>query len=270
MVNRFKDQNIVITGGSSGIGLATAEQFASLGANLSLIARDPVKLQAAKQQLEAKFQEKILIETYVADVSNLPQIQEVIQEIGEKRGIHTLINNAGVQDAQAFAFQPIESLKFVMEVNYWGAVYATKAALPYLQKAKNGQVSFVGSVGSYTGVYGYAAYGASKFAMNGLAECLRIELKPQNIGVTILFPPDTDTPLLAREQEKSPPETIAMTQGASLMTAEAVAKKFVKGMIRNRFEVICNFESKGIRLLKILMPQLYFKIIDGMIAKIKK
>lgn len=260
----------MITGGSSGIGLALAEQFAAQGASLSLLARDIVKLSEARQYLLRRFGEHLPVSIHAVDVSDRNRFEATIREIGETWGIVALINNAGLQDAQPFERQSVEAMQFVMDANYWGAVYATKAALPYLKREVGGHVGFVGSVASYTGVFGYTAYSGSKFAMNGLAECLRIELKPMGIGVTILFPPDTDTPLLAREQKKAPPETVAMTKGASLMSAEAVAKRFMKGILNNRLEVLCNAESWGIRLLKTVAPGLYFRIIDGMIAKVKK
>lgn len=269
MTTRLAGKNVVITGGSSGIGLALAEQFAAQGASLALLARDITKLNEAQQYLKSKFGEQTTVTVHAVDVRHQAQVEAVIRGIGETAGISILINNAGLQDVQPFESQPIEAMQFVMDVNYWGAVYATKAALPYLRAQRGSHVGFVGSVASYTGVYGYVAYSGSKFAMNGLAECLRIEFKPLGIGVTILFPPDTDTPLLAREQQKAPPETVAMTKGASLMSAEVVARKFLDGILNNRFEVLCNVESWGIRVMKNLFPRLYFYLIDRLIAKVK-
>lgn len=269
-MNRFAGQNVAITGGSSGIGLEMAHQFGQLGANLHLIARNPQKLQQAAESLTAELGPQLKVSTWATDVADRGAITQTIQDIAAQGGLHTLINNAGISHSGYFAECDIEGLEKAMQVNYWGAVYASKAAWPHLAKANQGHLGFVSSVAGYTGIIGFPGYGPSKFAMTGLAETLRMEGIKDGIGVTILFPPDTDTPMLAAEMEGKPWETIAISEGASLMSAEEVVNKFMKGIRKNRYEVTCNFESRQIQIIKGIAPRLYYWILDNMIKKATK
>ncbi len=257
----------MITGASSGIGLEIAMEFGKLGANLFLIARNPKKLEMASCILQEKYP-AISIASFSADVSDPAQIQYVIQQIGESpNGIHTLINNAGILGLGGFEENSLQNLKEVMETNYFGAVYATKAAWPYLKKSKDGHIGFVSSVAGYTGLIGYSAYAPTKFALTGLAECLRMEAKDYGIGVTVVFPPDTSTPMLEYEQSHTLPECKALSQNARVMSPQDVARKFVQGILKYRFEVICNAESKIARVIRIVCPGIFFKMIDRIVEK---
>ena len=265
---RFNGQNVLITGGSSGIGLEIARLFGQLGANLFLVARTPARLVQAKETLTQALGPAGQVNTFEADVSDHRQIEAVIHQVGtEHGGLHTLINNAGMFLPGLVEDNSIDNLKHIMQVNYFGAVYATKAAWPYLKAANRGHLGFVSSVAGYAGAIGYGAYAPTKFALAGLAECLRMEAADYGIGVTIVFPPDTDTPQLHYENKHALPEAMALKANAKVMTAAAVAQKFVDGIVNNRFEVLCNFESWYIRWVKATWPALYYKIVDNIVAK---
>lgn len=269
--NRFSGKNVVITGGSSGIGLAIAQEFGNQGAHLFLVARNKEKLEEAKKKLLQSLPSSVEIELFQADVSVRPDIEEVIHTIGHlPGGIHTLINNAGTGLTGKFEDIKIEDLRSLMDTNYWSAVYATQAALPYLKKSGKGHIGFVGSVGGYMGAIGYSSYAPTKFAMTGLAECIRMEAKDAGIGTTIVFPPDTDTPLWHWEQAHTLPECKAFSKTVKLMSPQAVARKFMKGIEKNRFEVLCNSESKLMRWIKTLFPSYFYKMIDGIVEKDRK
>jgi 3-dehydrosphinganine reductase len=265
---RFKGQNVLITGGSSGIGLEIARLFGRLEANLFLVARNQDRLGQAKAALQQDLGPALKITGLTADVSNLAQIEAVVKRVGrEEGGLHTLINNAGIFLPGLVEDNRIAALEQIMRVNYFGAVYATKAAWPYLKAAERGHVGFVSSVAGFAGAIGYGAYAPTKFALAGLAECLRMEAASHGIGVTIVFPPDTDTPQLQYENEHTLPEALALKGKASLMQPEDVAQKFVDGIVNYRFEVLCNFESRTIRWIKVTWPWLYFKIVDSIVAR---
>ena len=268
--SRFQNQNVVITGGSSGIGWEMARRFGQLGACLHLIARNPEKLKTAAGQLKEALGTDLRIKTWSADVADQKAIATTLDQIAAEGGIHTLINNAGISKPGYFGESALASMEKVMQVNYHGTVYATQAAWPHLKKAKNGLLGFVSSVAGYTGIIGFPAYSASKFAVSGLAESLRMEGIKEGIGVTILFPPDTDTPLLAQEAEGKPWETVAVSEGASILSTEAVVEKFMKGVRKGRFEVTCNFTSRLIQMVKGIAPRLYYAILDGMVRKAGK
>jgi 3-dehydrosphinganine reductase len=265
---RFKGENVLITGGSSGIGLETAVAFGRLGANLCLVARDQARLQQAARAIEDRVGAAVQIHIFPADVSNREQIEGAIHQVGQQHGgVHTLINNAGIFLPGRVIDNQIEALEQIMQVNYLGMLYATQVAWPYLQAAQKGHIGFVSSVVGYAGAIGYGAYAPTKFAVTGLAECLRMEAADCGLGVTIVFPPDTDTPQLHYENEHTLPECLALKQNSRVMPPEVVAQKFVDGICQYRFEVFCNFEDKFIRWIKATWPELYFKIMDGIVAR---
>ena len=265
--NRFFGKNVLITGGSSGIGLQVAKEFGKLGANIFLVARNRDRLQAAKEEISKSIGRNSNIYTFSADVAKREQIERVIHNVGEEHGgIHTLINNAGVTLCGLLQDNPIEEIEHILKTNYLGTLYALKAAWAYIKESRNGHIGFVSSVAGFTGLFGYTAYSPTKFAVTGLAECIRMESKEFGIGVTVIFPPDTDTPMLQYENEHSLAESKALSKNVRVMTPESVAKKFLAGILNYRFEVMCNFESRVIRFTKAFWPQLYYKTVDGIIA----
>ena len=265
---RFRGQNVLITGGSSGIGLATAIEFGKLGANLFLVARHQERLAAAVQEVKHRVNSEVQVVTLPADVGVRAEIAAVVQRVGtEYGGLHTLINNAGMVLPSRLADQSVEDVERVMQVNYLGMLYAVKAAWPYLVAARNGHIGFVSSVAGYLGLIGYSSYSPTKFAIVGLAECLRMEAKDYHLGVTVIYPPDTDTPQLAYERAHMLPESRAINESATATTPAVVAKKFVQGIINYRFEVFCNLETRLFRWARVLIPGLYFQVIDGIVAK---
>jgi 3-dehydrosphinganine reductase len=266
-MNRFLHQNILITGGSTGIGLAIAREFAQLGGRLFILARGQDQLNAAAASLRKEFPH-VQVKTYAVDIADRQRVAEVIREIGDGHGgIHTVVNNAGISGQGRLEDQNLDKLHKVMEVNYFGALHVIKAAWPYLKQARAGHIGFVSSIAGYIGLIGFSTYAPTKFALSGLAECLRMEAKAEGIGVTIVYPPDTKTDLLERERKNALPETVALSKSASLLEPEEVAAAFVEGIRKNRFEVYCNRRSVWIRRFRILLPRVYFSVLDR-IAKV--
>jgi len=124
-----------------------------------------------------------------------------------------------------------------MRINFLGPVALIRAAIPHLVARGGGHVVNVGSVAGALGVYGYTAYSASKFALHGFSECLRAELAPLGIRVSVVLPPETDTPMLAGEQAYLPAETRAIAGTIAMLSADAVAKAILAGVARGRFEI---------------------------------
>ncbi len=227
----FKDQIVVLTAGNSGIGLAIAKALASRGAILHLIARRASVLEQVKRDLVTRFGSSVY--THTQDVSQRDSYVQLIQEIGEQHGrIDLMINNAGISHADYFQALPLEAYEKAIQINYLGALYGTYAAWPYLQKAVKPSVVFVSSVAGYLGIIGYPTYVPSKFALTGLAETLRMEGKACGIQVSILFPPDTETPMLHQDSKNIPPETEALGSAANLMQPDKVATLLLRAYKR--------------------------------------
>ena len=229
---KYLQQHVIITGGSSGIGKAVGKLLVQQGANLSLIARDRAKLVLAQQEMQtiaSKPNQKILI--FVADVSQVAEITTVIEQaISELGAPKLLVTSAGIAHPGYFAQIPLAVFEQTMAINYFGTLYAIKAVLPAMEAEGQGNLALISSGAGLIGIYGYTAYCPSKFALRGLGESLRGELKPKGIGVTIVYPPDTDTPQLAAENKIKPPETQKITATAKTWTAVAVAQKIIRGV----------------------------------------
>ena len=262
----YTDKVVVITGGSSGIGLSTANEFAKQKAKLILIARDKVKLDAAAELLK-RTNENIFVECFPADVSDKNHIGAVINAIGYKYNrIDLLINCAGIITCGRFADQSFDDLENSVQVNYLGSLYTSKEAWPWLKKTK-GQLSFVSSVAGYIGLIGYSSYAPTKFALTGLAECLKMEAKADGIRISIIYPPDTDTPFLQYERAHTLPESIALSKNIKVMSPEKVAHAYINGLQKNKFEIYCDFNSKVLRSFKNNFPKVFNYFTDKVVKK---
>lgn len=269
MTKRLAGKHAIITGGSSGIGKACAKLLASFGVNISLIARNDNKLSIAKAEIEKNLQnQRQKIVAIVADVSDRTKIEKAIAIAVDRIGYpDILITSAGVAVPGYFQQQPLEIFEQTMAINYFGSLYTIKAIVPLMARRKQGNIVLISSGAGAIGLYGYSSYSPTKFALKGLAECLRAELKPIGIHVSIVYPPDTDTPQLQAENITKPPATKIITGTAKLWTAENVAKVIVKGIENNSFAIAPGLEmTLLVRLNSCLKPilNLYF---DRIVAK---
>jgi 3-dehydrosphinganine reductase len=257
LVSHFMDlraQHVLITGGSSGIGLALARQAAAAGARVSLVARDAAKLAAARTAVgDATF-------TAAADVAVEAQLLAALAAAERAHGpVDVLIASAGVARPGYFEEVPVAVFERTMAVNYFGTLYALKAVVPAMRARGRGAVVLVSSGAGLHGFFGYTPYSPSKFALRGLAEALRAEMNGTGVHVMIVYPPDTDTPQLTEENRTKPVETQAITAGGGLWTADAVARLTLAGLARRRFTVTPGWQVTALAWLNsILAPVLYW------------
>ncbi|MGF1512621.1 MAG: SDR family oxidoreductase [Elainellaceae cyanobacterium] len=262
----------IITGGSSGIGKAIALRLARQGANVSIIARNAERLDKAQHDIEQAVGPKQEPEQQVvavsADVSDRPQaeraIQEAIAQLGPPRW---LITCAGIARPGYFQEMPIEVFEQTMAINYFGTLYCVRAALPALVAQGQGHVAMVSSGAGLVGVYGYSAYCPSKFALRGLAETLRAELKSMGVGVSITYPPDTDTPQLAEENKTKPPATKKITATADVWSADGVAHVILNGIGRGQFAITPGLEMGVLHRLHSVIAPLLNRYFDRIVAR---
>ena len=253
----YKNKHAIITGGSSGIGKATAKLLAQQGANLSIIARDRSKLLIAQQEIkQVATDPNQQIITFSADVAQAQEINLAIKTaIAQLGNPDLLITSAGIARPGYFLDTPIEVFENTMAVNYFGSLYSIRAVLPAMEKQPRGQIVLIASGAGLIGIYGYTAYCPSKFALRGLGESLRGELKPKGIQVTVVYPPDTDTPQLAEENKTKPPATKIITATAAVWTAEAVARKIVQGIEQQQTLIAPGWEMIALsRLHSLIAP----------------
>jgi 3-dehydrosphinganine reductase len=234
-----KFQHAIITGGSSGIGKAVACLLAQEGTSVSLIARRPEVLAAAKAEVDACRKDRAgRTLTFAADVVDQARIEEAIRAAAAECGPpDLLVTSAGMVIPGHFRTLPVEAFERTMMVNYLGTLYAIKAALPFMEQAKRGHILLVSSGAGLIGIHGYTAYSPTKFAIRGLAESLRSEAKLSGIGVSVVYPPDTDTPQLEEENRTKPPETKRITGTAAVWSAVDVARVMLRGVRRKQFAI---------------------------------
>uniref|UniRef100_A0AAQ4REP8 3-dehydrosphinganine reductase n=1 Tax=Gasterosteus aculeatus aculeatus TaxID=481459 RepID=A0AAQ4REP8_GASAC len=231
---KLNGAHVVVTGGSSGIGKCIAIECYRQGAFITLVARDEAKLLQAKKELE-KFaiNDKQVVLCISVDISSeYSQVESVIKQAQEKLGpVDMLVNCAGMAVSGRFEEMEVDRFKKLMEVNYLGSVYPTRAVITTMKERRMGRIMFVSSQAGQIGLFGYTAYSPSKFALRGLAESLQMEIKPYNIYVTLAFPPDTDTPGLAEENKNKPLETKLISETSGVCQPDQVAKIIVRDAV---------------------------------------
>jgi len=252
-----RGKNIIVTGGSSGIGLATAELLIKKGAgSIAIIARNQELLDKAKAQLEqlaahSKNATTTAVYAYSADVSNEAAMNAAVEQYVKSVGtIDAVIASAGVTNPDYFENLPVSEFERLMRINYIGAVVTTKAVVPYMKKqALGGRLIFISSMAGLAGIFGYSAYSPTKYAIRGFAEVVAMELKPYKIYVSVSNPPDVDTPMYAQENKTKPLECKLISEGTGVFPAERLAHDIVKGLEKYRFFIQTGFDGFMLGLL---------------------
>lgn len=256
----LKNKTIIITGASSGIGKSCAEEFAKRGANLALGARQYVTLCEIAQELEKRYNIKAI--AVQCDVSKEADCKELISQ-ATVTFIHldVLINNAGISMRALFNNVDLNVLRNLMEVNFWGAVYCTKYALPELLK-NNGSVVGVSSIAGYRGLPGRTGYSASKFALNGFLEALRLENLKTGLHVMIASPGFTASNIRysALIKDGSVQGDTSMEEG-KMMSSETVAVIIADGVEKRKRSLVMTRQGK----LTVFLSKVFPAFLDGLV-----
>ena len=265
----FKDKVVVITGASSGIGKACAEEFARRGAKLVLAARQYVTLCETTAALEKQYGIKAL--AVQADVSKQEDCESLIkQAVATFGGIDILINNAGLSMRALFQDVDLGVLKNLMDVNFWGTVYCSKYALSEILKTK-GSIIGVSSIAGYRGLPGRTGYSASKFAMNGFMESLRTELLNTGVHIMVACPGFTTSNIrVAALSEDGTSHGESSMEEGKMMTAEEVAVIIAEGIQHRKRTLIIGGQGKLTVWLNKLLPAIADKLVFNHFTKEKK
>jgi short-subunit dehydrogenase len=264
----LNNKTIIITGASSGIGKSLAIEFAKRGANLVLGARQFVTLCELAQSLERQYQIKAIAVqcdvTVPEDCDHL--IKQTLVTFGK---IDVLVNNAGISMRALFKDADIEVLKKVMDVNFWGTVYCTKYALPEILKTK-GSIVGVSSIAGYKGLPGRSGYSASKFAMNGFLDALRVENLKTGVHVLTACPGFTASNIrntaLAADGSQQGESTL---HEEKMMTTGKVAAIIADGVENRTRTLIMTGQGKLTVFLTKFLPGLLDKLVYNNFAKEK-
>jgi 3-dehydrosphinganine reductase len=265
--------HVIISGGSKGIGKSLAKRFAELGTHVTIVARNETDLASAKAEIEKHRKNTHVqkIRTVSLDLTKITfpcnansdineQQRELLDRIlGQHERCDILVNCCGSAIPARFEDISQEQFHQMMQVNYFSAVNLTRVLLPVMKARSlmnkgaskattNGRIVFVSSMCGLMSFFGYSAYSASKFALVGLAEALQMELRPFDIGVTIAFPPDTDTPGFEQENKIKPSVTAEISKLGSVYSPDEVAQAIVRDIRARRF-----FSTVGLENWLVLM-----------------
>jgi len=243
--------HVVVTGGSSGIGKAVAIKLAQCGANVTVLARNMDRLEETLKEVKKDLApERKVVALSVDLTSDAQDVENTLDQACDSLGpIDILINCAGFAVCGLFEETSVEDFKAMINTNYLAGVYTSRSVIKKMKERRRGHVVFVSSIGGQFGIFGFTAYASSKFAVRGFAEALFMEVKPYNVGVSVVFPPDTDTPGFENENKRKPEETHLISSSGGLFTPEQVAANIVSGIKDRRFLISCGFDGFAVKTL---------------------
>ncbi|PKL37284.1 MAG: short-chain dehydrogenase [Spirochaetae bacterium HGW-Spirochaetae-1] len=272
-MNYFDGKMIYLTGASSGIGLEMGKILAAQGADLLLLARNRKKLMEAKSEMDRlTCRETQKINIMSVDVGNHRNVQKkmniAVQDFGPP---HILINSAGV-NLHADRFENISHDMFdeVMKINLYGVRNMIHSLLDSLKETK-GQVVVLSSAAALFGMFGYTSYGTSKAALMGFAESLRYEMKPLGISLSVMYPPEVDTPMNLEEAKTLPAEGRAQKTMGGFLMPDYTARVILKAVARKQFMYVPGHVTRFFYFLHRLSNGWTTRITsDAVIAKARK
>ena len=270
MRNYFSSKVVIVTGASSGIGLASVYRFMELGANVVLAARSIDKLEKIASDLNQKFaahSSQPMAHCIKTDVTKEEDCKNLIEKTVDKFGkIDILVNNAGISMRAVFKDLDLKVMHSLMDTNFWGTVYCTKYALPYLLESKGTVVGVISTAG-YVGLPARTAYSASKFAVRGFLETLRIEHLYDGMHVMIFAPGFTTSNIrnVALTADGSPQGETPRDENR-MMSAERVARILSRGIMRRRAEMVLTPLGKATLFASRNLPRVTDKVEYRMMA----
>lgn len=250
----------VVTGASEGIGLAITAELVRRQHRVVMAARRPDVLEAARVQAGA-------LDAVSVDVTSWASTRTFVNDIISQHGVPDLVVTCAGLAHPAWLSggdgddDTLRELEEMLAVNLLGTVHVVKAVLPSMTARRSGHIVTTASLGGLFGLYGYTGYCASKFAVMGFSESLRREVEPFGIGVTVLCPPNTRTPGLARENRRKPPEVLAQEEKAAALDADEVARRLLDALPRRPRVFIPSLDGRLAWLLARWAPALLDRIL---------
>ncbi len=260
----YRGKKVYLVGGSQGIGRAAAIQLAAAGAHVWIGARKQQHLDGTLDAMREAGADGQILGAVAVDVTDSASVTEASRAVLQGLdGLDVVICNQGHALTGYLHEIPDEYFEQMIETNYLGHVRVTRSLLGHFMEQRSGRICLVSSMLGFMGLFGYGAYSASKHAIAGFARCLRQDLLPYDVGVSVFYPPTTDTPGLARENEIKPAETWALEKSSRQFPPEVVAEAMLRQVRKGRFEATAGIDSWGIWMLCRYAPWLVTMFTDS-------
>lgn len=260
--------HVVITGGSSGIGLATAEALAHSGARVSLVARRSDRLNAAAQTLRCAGARVV---TAVADVGDEDAVNQAFEFLVAEQGeCDVLVTSAGISHPGHFGDLTSDMYRESLNTNYFGTLWPIRAVVPRMVERGSGSIMGIASLVGMFGIFGYTALSPAKFAVRGLLESLRDELRPRGVHVGYVCPPDVDTPYYANEQPLLPDEYKEFAAAMAVVAPGDVAREIVRAIERSKPRVVMGATNRAAVATFALTPGLLRWHVDRSVRRVRR
>jgi len=264
-MKKFSGKVAVITGAGSGIGRALAVQLAERGCVLTVADISADGLQETRKLVEAA---GAVCSTHIVDVADRATVEEFAAAVVDEHGaVHLLVNNAGVTLVDWAEHVSYDDLEWIMNINFWGVVFGTKSFLPYMRQVDEAHIVNISSLFGLVAMPLQSAYNASKFAVRGFTEALKMELAGSHIGVSCVHPGGIKTGIgrnsRVSEEALSVPkeELIAEFEKAARTTPEKAAAVIIRGIEKNKRRVLIGGDARFVDLVARFFPGSYEKIL---------
>ncbi len=268
-MENFIGKVAVVTGAASGIGRALALALAKEGCRLALSDIDAPELEALAQSLKDR---GVMVHATKVDVASREAVyawaEDVLEVFGE---VHLVFNNAGVTLVDTVEQSSYEDIEWLMQINFWGVVYGTKAFLPALKRAQEGHIVNISSVFGFVGIPGQSAYNASKFAVRGFTEALRIELALERspVSVSSVHPGGIDTNIARKSRYRDVSSmlgeretTVDRFHKVARTSPETAAAVILRGVRQNRPRILIGFDARVIDIVQRVFPEHYYLAVQ--------
>lgn len=255
----FSDKVVLITGGSRGLGLVMAREFAARGAKLAILARDAEELQRAKEDIERR---GLPVFTAVCDVTDQKDVESAVANIrGVVGPVDVLVNNAGVIQVGPLEVQTQSDFEDAMQIHFWAPYYTMQAVLPDMRRRRAGRIVNISSIGGKIAVPHLAPYCASKFALAGMSSAMRAELFKDNVFVTTVYPglmrTGSHINALFKGQNEKEFTLFSLMNGLPVtsVSAESAARQIIDAASRGDAEIIVSLQAKIAAKAAALFPE---------------
>lgn len=261
-------QHVFITGGASGIGKQLTLKYLQQGHSVSLFDVQPADdaIQALIQQTGCSAN---AVSGYQVDITDAKAVEAVFAQAAQANQPDIVIHCAGICQAVPLTEHSSEHFNLIINVNLIGSRNVAAAGIQQLPD--NGHLVLFGSMASFLGCYGYTAYSASKFGVRGLAEVLRIELQPRGIDVSLVCPPEVETPMVENERLHRPKITEAMKMVAGHLNLEEATDDIFQGIAKRKFIIVVGSKAKTLSLVIKYVPDFINRFVtDKIFQRLRK